>query len=409
MGQIEENNSKEMKNLIDKYENLLKQKDLTIKGNNNAYDTLKLNYDREVKNYSDELIKIDETLMNIITIYKSLYSFKSGFSPNLVTMTNLKNEFDKTILNIENNINNYTYPLLFKSLLQNNKLGIHNTDLQSKKILKRPKSSYQSRVNNNINNEEINNNNKSNILKKSVGIHHFNTKTDNLKPSIEQIQKNVNKQISEKVILKEDLDKMEKEEIINYCLEMNKRINNIEDYIEKYAQYKRGFNIKEFELTESHVANLYDQIKRLNKNIDEQVDINNRNKIIIESQNRTINNLKNENLLLKNQLEGKELNERISYPVLNNQTKTLSSRNNINSYIKSTNNFIYTVPENTKYNEMMKSNNPTFNNRIQTDSNIKSTYQKGTNTSTQQFNVFNQGNKMKRPSSASNRNTFKKN
>ena len=324
-------------------------------------------------------------------------------------MTNLKNEFDKTILNIENNINNYTYPLLFKSLLQNNKLGIHNTDLQSKKILKRPKSSYQSRVNNNINNEEINNNNKSNILKKSVGIHHFNTKTDNLKPSIEQIQKNVNKQISEKVILKEDLDKMEKEEIINYCLEMNKRINNIEDYIEKYAQYKRGFNIKEFELTESHVANLYDQIKRLNKNIDEQVDINNRNKIIIESQNRTINNLKNENLLLKNQLEGKELNERISYPVLNNQTKTLSSRNNINSYIKSTNNFIYTVPENTKYNEMMKSNNPTFNNRIQTDSNIKSTYQKGTNTSTQQFNVFNQGNKMKRPSSASNRNTFKKN
>ena len=57
----------------------------------------------------------------------------------------------------------------------------------------------------------------------------------------------------------------------------------------------------------------------------------------------------------------------------------------------------------------MKSNNPTFNNRIQTDSNIKSTYQKGTNTSTQQFNVFNQGNKMKRPSSASNRNTFKKN
>ena len=409
LGQIEENNSKEMKNLIDKYENLLKQKDLTIKGNNNAYDTLKLNYDREVKNYSDELIKIDETLMNIITIYKSLYSFKSGYSPNLVTMTNLKNEFDKTILNIENNINNYTYPLLFKSLLQNNKLGIHNTDLQSKKILKRPKSSYQSRVNNNINNEEINNNNKSNILKKSVGIHHFNTKTDNLKPSIEQIQKNVNKQISEKIILKEDLDKMEKEEIINYCLEMNKRINNIEDYIEKYAQYKRGFNIKEFELTESHVANLYDQIKRLNKNIDEQVDINNRNKIIIESQNRTINNLKNENLLLKNQLEGKELNERISYPVLNNQTKTLSSRNNINSYIKSTNNFIYTVPENTKYNEMMKSNNPTFNNRIQTDSNIKSTYQKGTNTSTQQFNVFNQGNKMKRPSSASNRNTFKKN
>ena len=202
---------------------------------------------------------------------------------------------------------------------------------------------------------------------------------------------------------------MEKEEIINYCLDMNKKINTIEDYIEKYAQYKRGFNIKEFELTESHVANLYEQIKRLNKNIDEQVDINNRNKIIIESQNRTINNLKNENLLLKNKLEGKELNERISYPNLNNQPKTLSSRNNIYTYLKTTNNLINPVTENTKYNELMKANNPTFNNRIQTDSNIKNNYQKGTNTSTQQFSVFNQGNKMKRPSSASNRNTFKKN
>ena len=122
MGKIEENYSKEMKNLVEKYENLLKQKDLTIKGNNNAYDILKSNYDMEVKNYSDELIKIDELLMNIITKYKSLYSFKNGHSPNLVTMTNLKNEFDQTILNVENNINNYTYPLLFKSLLHNNKL-----------------------------------------------------------------------------------------------------------------------------------------------------------------------------------------------------------------------------------------------------------------------------------------------
>jgi hypothetical protein len=249
-----------------------------------------------------------------------------------------------------------------------------------------------------------------NILKKNKSNHNINTKNEVIYTSPEKIQNYLENQTHNNKILlnKENLDLMEKEEIINHCLDLNKRVNNIEDYVEKYAKYKRGYNIKEFELTESHVANLYEQIKRLNKNIDEQVDINNRNKIIIESQNRTINNLKNENLLLKNQLEGKELNERISYPVLNNQTKTLSSRNNINSYLKSKNNVIYTATENTKYNELMKANNPSFNSRLQTDSNIKNTYQKVTNTNTQ-FNVFNQGNKMKRPSSASNRNTFKKN
>ena len=37
ISEIEEQNSKEIKNLTDKYENLLQQKDLTITGNNKAY------------------------------------------------------------------------------------------------------------------------------------------------------------------------------------------------------------------------------------------------------------------------------------------------------------------------------------------------------------------------------------
>ncbi len=409
ISEIEEQNLKEIKQLTDKYENLLQQKDITIKGCNNAYDTLQLNYNMEVKNYTEELIKIDETFMNVITNYKTLFNFKNGNIPNIVTMTNLKNEFDKIINDAENEINNFSYPLLFKGLLHHNKLIIHNTNLQGKKQLKRPKSSYITRINNFNNNNSMNTSSK-NILKKNKSNNNLNTKNEVLNSSTEKIQKYLDNQTHDNKILltKENLDLMEKEEIINHCLDLNKRVNNIVDYVEKYAKYKRGYNIKEFELTESHVSNLYEQIKRLTKNIDEQVDINNRNKIIIESQNRSIINLQNEIVLLKNQLEGKELNERISYPFLNNQTKTLSSRNNINSYLKSKNNVIYTATENTKYNELMKANNPSFNSRLQTDSNIKNTYQKVTNTNTQ-FNVFNQGNKMKRPSSASNRNTFTKN
>ena len=246
-------------------------------------------------------------------------------------MTNLKKEFDKVVSSVESNINNLTYPLLFRGLIQLNKVGIHNTDLLSKKQLKRPKTSYSTRVNN------INNENTKNILNKNKSNNHINFNKDNIiPPSEEKIKQFFDKETEEKKVLfsKEKLDKMEKEDIINHCLNLNKKVNEIENYFEKYTLYKKGYDVKEFEYNEKHVENLYEKIRRLNKNIDEQVEINNKNKIIIESQNRSIINLKNENLLLKNQLEGKELNERISYPVLNNQTKTLSSKNNINYYLK---------------------------------------------------------------------------
>ena len=370
---------------------------------------MQLNYNNEVKNYSEELIKIDEILMKIISTYKSLFSFKSGCIPNIVTMTNLKNEFDKIILSAENDINNYSYPLLFKGLLQHNKLIIHNTNLQGKKQLKRPKSSYITRINdlNNINSSS------KNILKKNKSNNNINTKNEILNNSPEKIQKFIENQTHENKILltKENLDLMEKEEIINHCLDLNKRVNDIEDYVEKYAKYKRGYNVKEFELTESHVSNLYEQIKRLTKNIDEQVDINNRNKIIIESQNRSIINLQNEIVLLKNQLEGKELNDKISFPFLNTPLKNnnnLLSQSSFNSKNKTINNYIYTA---TNDNDAYKiSNNPISTyNRLNSTNNInKTTLQNITSSSTKAMNVFNKGIPMKRPISASIRKTHNK-
>ncbi len=412
ISEIEEQNLKEIKQLTDKYENLLQQKDITIKSCNNAYDTLQLNYNMEVKNYTEELIKIDETLMNIITNYKHLFNFKNGNIPNIVTMTNLKNEFDKIILSAENDINNYSYPLLFKGLLQHNKLIIHNTNLQGKKQLKRPKSSYITRINN-FNNSNSMNTSSKNILKKNKSNHNINTKNEVIYTSPEKIQNYLENQTHNNKILlsKENLDLMEKEEIINHCLDLNKRVNNIEDYVEKYAKYKRGYNVKEFELTESHVSNLYEQIKRLTKNIDEQVDINNRNKIIIESQNRSIINLQNEIVLLKNQLEGKELNDKISFPFLNTPLKNnnnLLSQSSFNSKNKTINNYIYTA---TNDNDAYKiSNNPISTyNRLNSTNNInKTTLQNITSSSTKAMNVFNKGIPMKRPISASIRKTHNK-
>ncbi len=413
ISEIEEQNLKEIKQLTEKYENLLQQKDITIKGCNNAYDTLQLNYNMEVKNYTEELIKIDETFMNVITNYKTLFNFKNGNIPNIVTMTNLKNEFDKIINDAENEINNFSYPLLFKGLLHHNKLIIHNTNLQGKKQLKRPKSSYITRINNFNNNNSMNTSSK-NILKKNKSNNNLNTKNEVLNSSTEKIQKYLDNQTHDNKILltKENLDLMEKEEIINHCLDLNKRVNNIVDYVEKYAKYKRGYNIKEFELTESHVSNLYEQIKRLTKNIDEQVDINNRNKIIIESQNRSIINLQNEIVLLKNQLEGKELNDKISFPYLKTPLKSnmnLMSQSSFNSKNKTINNYIYTSTNDNDAYKISK-NHITSYNRINSTNNInKTTFQNITSSSTKTMNVFNKGNPMKRPTSASIRKINNKN
>ena len=401
ISEIEEQNSKEIKNLTDKYENLLQQKDLTIKGNNKAYDALQLNYNMEVKNYNEELVRLDEILMNMITTYKSLFHFKNGSIPNLVTMTNLKNEFDKVVSSVESNINNLTYPLLFRGLIQLNKVGIHNTDLLSKKQLKRPKTSYSTRVNN------INNENTKNILNKNKSNNHINFNKDNIiPPSEEKIKQFFDKETEEKKVLfsKEKLDKMEKEDIINHCLNLNKKVNEIENYFEKYTLYKKGYDVKEFEYNEKHVENLYEKIRRLNKNIDEQVEINNKNKIIIESQNRSIINLKNENLLLRNQLEGKEINDKISFPILNNSVKNILTTHNLfNTKVKTTNNNnlgYTTTNENSKLHEIYRiSSNP---NRVTTTVSNKNTFQQITSYSSKAMNIPGKKNKMKRPASATN-------
>ena len=197
---------------------------------------------------------------------------------------------------------------------------------------------------------------------------------------------------------------MEKEDIINHCLNLNKKVNEIENYFEKYTLYKKGYDVKEFEYNEKHVENLYEKIRRLNKNIDEQVEINNKNKIIIESQNRSIINLKNENLLLRNQLEGKEINDKISFPILNNSVKNILTTHNLfNTKVKTTNNNnlgYTTTNENSKLHEIYRiSSNP---NRVTTTVSNKNTFQQITSYSSKAMNIPGKKNKMKRPASATN-------
>ena len=54
---------------------------------------------------------------------------------------------------------------------------------------------------------------------------------------------------------------MSKEAIIIHCLNLNKKVEEIESYLEKYAQYIRGFNVEAFE---HNINYKEDIIKELN-------------------------------------------------------------------------------------------------------------------------------------------------
>ena len=406
---IEKNNLNEIKILKEKYENLLKQKDLIIKDNNNEINRINKNYENEVKNYSEEIIKLDEILMKIINEYKIL--FKTKKLKDLVGYINSTNEFDIIITENEKKINNFSFPLLYNSLLKNNKLDLNNQMMIKQK--RRPQSSYQmrSKNNNNINNFSQNNNlMKNNVSSKNLS---SNNKIDvNPDDIISKYNKITND--NEKLLKKEDLDSMEKEEIVKHCLFLNNKYFEFKDYIEKYANYKKGFDVKEFKLTEDYVNNLYKKIEKLNKHINEQIELNTKNQVIISSQKRSIDKLTSENILLRNQLEGKMIKDKLSYPILNSkESRTYFNSSNENfSKNKSTNNFLYinTGENNKSNNNMIKimPNTNLSNNYLNSNSNdkkITSYTNQITNTnlsSSNNNNVFRKS-KTTRPLSSSNR------
>ena len=407
---IEKNNLNEIKILKEKYENLLKQKDLIIKENNNEINKINKNYENEVKNYQEEIIKLDEILMQIINGYKIL--FKTQKIKDIVGYINSTNEFDIIINENEKKINNFSFPLLYHSLLKYNKLDTNNQTMIKQK--RRPQSSYQIRSKNTNSN---NNSNNTNLMKNNISSKNLSSQNKldvNPDDIINKYNKITNQ--NEKLLKKEDLEIMSKEDIVKHCLDLNTKYYEFKDYIEKYAEFKKGFDVKEFKLTEDYVNNLYKKIERLNEHITEQIELNTKNKVIISSQKRSIDKLTSENILLRNQLEGKMIKDKLSYPILNSKDNYYynnTSKENFKN--KSTNNFLYiNTGENNKSNNnnnnMIKilPNTNISNNYLNSNSNekkITSYTNQITNSnlsSTNNNNVFRKS-KTSRPLSSSNR------
>ena len=241
-------NDKEMKILKEKYDNIIKQKDININELTSAYSTLSRNYEYEVKTYSDELIRLDTMTMNIVKKYKAIFGKKEH---NIATFLNLKENFESLLLKTANDINNINFPLLYKKLLSENKLEINNINtILSSKQRQETTMSHSSKS----------------------------------RPHSSMFRRRQTNEIQ-----------IEAEE-------NTKTINS--DIYQKAAKF------------ESEVKSLMEVI--------------NRNKIAMNSMNRTIQKLQCENTILSSKLHSKEKNDKISFPIMTSSMNNyvLSESNN---------------------------------------------------------------------------------
>ena len=155
-------------------------------------------------------------------------------------------------------------------------------------------------------------------------------------PSIQTMKNFVKESTNDgKIIInKERLNEMSKEAIIIHCLNLNKIINEVEGYLEKYTKYKKGFSVEEFEnnvnYKENTINELNNKINKLKSDLDEQIQSNYNNMTLIKSQNRLIEKLQRDllfNDIFKNKNKNytSTINTNMNANMLINENSTCST------------------------------------------------------------------------------------
>ena len=323
MEKIKKENQKKLDIMKLNYENLIKEKNDIIKQLEFDFDGLKLEKNNEINKYGNELIKINKILMSLISNYKRIFLSNTTEKYSLVSLNNKKEEFNNIILNINDDINFTNFPLLYKFLLKKKQLDV-NQPLISKNYKKiySPMKKIEKKE------EE-----KDKKKEKEKGLE--NDLKSNVLMNNEQLLEMFKEETNEGKIIfsKEKLEEMSKEAIVLYCININNKLNNIEKYLEKYIQYKKGFNVEEFEMgnkyKEQIIEELKNKIKKLSVNLDEQTKINNQNVYVLNSQNRKIDRLEKDSIIYKNLLNMKKISSSLIQP--NRSTLYKSSTIEFNS------------------------------------------------------------------------------
>ena len=269
----------------------------------------------------DEYLKYNKLVMNIFHKYHLYFLQKSKYNISLVTINNKLEEFNKIITDIEKDINFYTFPKLHTLLESKNILSMNYKTILLKKsnsnlhLSKSKKKSMEDVGQSPM--TPLKENKYSNIYKlinNSTGNGKIKSKYFNILP-------------------KDELEKMKINEIIQYCINLYSQIKEFDD---KFQQFDE-INL-ENEENKKQIHYLNDKLRRIRNAYDEQVNINNKNKIVITSQNRTIEKY-NQNNCLMNFLK-KDEKENMSLPS-QKKTKRILHFNKSQVNLKTNGDIIY--------------------------------------------------------------------
>ena len=299
------NKDKEINEIKKRYENILSQKEKIILDINDEINYLKNKNSLIFKKYEDELIKLNNLFMNLINHYQRIFLSNFTEKCNAVTVINKKMQFDQILLSIKKEYDKFSFPILYGLMEKKgiiNKTNLNNASLRRASKDQKYKIQNQKLLlsnNNNYINIKVNEENK--ILDKS----NENEKEEKLNPFndiILYLQNHI--KLNNIITDKKEIEKLTNNKIINESQKMIDLIFEIENYISTISKkfekdynnnYKNNLYILDYE---EKIKNYKNKIDIISNSLDKEININNKNKVIINSQNRIIEKM-NQNIIYK--------------------------------------------------------------------------------------------------------------
>ena len=338
----------------DKYRNILSQNKNSIKVIGYKLENITTDFQSEKRGYLDELVLLYKCIINIIVNYKK------SFLGNCSIFAN-KDKFDRILNKEEKKVNTITFPLLFVEL---GKIGYGHFQLNNK--VKAPrKKVIKSKYFKNIAEDDIKKGIDEEMKKNEKTIVNFRKKSERDKRifKIINLMKNEfnDKQtdrsmeplsielIDEKTKLftkipkktESQLNSMTKSELINFCKDNIKIMDEIENFIKNNFEDKDNFN--SFDPIKEREDEIKGKLKYINNKIQEISSKYNNNNISFENSDKIIQRLKNENHLLKKRLKENKEYKKYKSKTINNLNKTshyyhlkTSNNNYVNSNLTTT-------------------------------------------------------------------------
>ena len=333
----------------DKYRNILSQNKNSIKVIGYKLENITTDFQSEKRGYLDELVLLYKCIINIIVNYKK------SFLGNCSIFAN-KDKFDRILNKEEKKVNTITFPLLFVEL---GKIGYGHFQLNNK--VKAPrKKVIKSKYFKNIAEDDIKKGIDEEMKKNEKTIVNFRKKSERDKRifKIINLMKNEfnDKQtdrsmeplsielIDEKTKLftkipkktESQLNSMTKSELINFCKDNIKIMDEIENFIKNNFEDKDNFN--SFDPIKEREDEIKGKLKYINNKIQEISSKYNNNNISFENSDKFIQKLKNENHLLKKRLKENKEYKKYKSKTINNLNKTshhYQLKTSINNYVNS--------------------------------------------------------------------------